>query len=516
MKQVIHMLRQPALQRLGILGAIVVIIAWVLGLNPAQALAGFALTGEQVVFMSVSPISPIGTPTQTATLVPTKPANTPTPKPTNTPTPKPTNTLTPNPTNTPTPVIPTQTPTPTFTATSQPVPSQTPSPTATSPTPIATDPTSTPTLTSEPLPTETPGPIPTNTPIPGAILLSLTGPTTVAPGQTFNLSVVAQGVTEPGLYGVQFELNFDPALISVSNLQVNPDLPIVILNNADNTSGKIRLAAARQGNVPGLTGDVTLLTFSATAANTPGSATFTFGNYKIGNAQAVVMNTSAQNFTVLIQGDATPIPTGTSTPQPTETPTLPPTETPTPLPTNTPTPVPTETVTPGPTETPGPEPTQTPTPGPTETPQPTSATVVGQIILTGRVNNDWSGASATIDDSQQSATTDTGGAFSIANVSTGVHTSITADAPGYLPAVCTGPTITAPQTTLAKITLLSGDVNDDGQVNITDATTIGVFFGQTGSGLAADLNRDGQVDILDLILVTINFNQGQQVWSCVE
>ncbi|NJN93607.1 MAG: hypothetical protein HC875_05685 [Anaerolineales bacterium] len=101
-------------------------------------------------------------------------------------------------------------------------------------------------------------------------------------------------------------------------------------------------------------------------------------------------------------------------------------------------------------------------------------------------------------------------------MTTGTHSSITADAPGYLPAVCTAPTITAPETTLSNIALLSGDVNDDALVNITDATTIGVFFGKTGPDLQADINRDQEVDILDLILVTINFGQGPQVWSCQE
>jgi hypothetical protein len=121
----------------------------------------------------------------------------------------------------------------------------------------------------------------------------------------------------------------------------------------------------------------------------------------------------------------------------------------------------------------------------------------------------------TIDDSAQNATTDANGGFSIANVTTGAHSSITADAVGYLPAVCTAPTVTAPETVLATINLLSGDLNGDNTINITDATAIGVAFGTSGPNLPADLNQDGVVDILDIILVSVNFGQGSQVWVCL-
>jgi hypothetical protein len=100
-------------------------------------------------------------------------------------------------------------------------------------------------------------------------------------------------------------------------------------------------------------------------------------------------------------------------------------------------------------------------------------------------------------------------------VPAGTYTSLTADAPGYLPAICNSPTITAPLTTMASIALLSGDVNDNGIVNIEDATAVGVSFGATGSGLAEDINRDGEVDIFDIILVSVNFGQGSQTWVCL-
>lgn len=453
MKQVTQLIRQSALHRLGALAMIAGVISWGLGLSPGQALAGFSQNDFGEQDVFVQ-VSPIS-PIETPTEPPTTPPAT--------------------------------------------------------DTPVVTS-----TATSVPLPTHTPNSTLTPSPVPGSINLTLDGPAAVTPGQTFDVSVLAQGVTAPGLYGAQFEINYNPALFSVSNLQANADLAFVLLNSADNTTGKIRFVAARQGDVSELTGNVTLLTFTATAANTTGSATFAFTNYKLGSAQALVLNATAQDYSVTIQDTATPIPTSPSTPQPTNTPM--PTTTPLPLPTNTPvpgptnTPVPTNTPLPNPTTTPSPAPTQTPAP----TPQPNTATVSGQIILTGRANNDWSGGGAVIADSRQFASTDANGNFNIANVTPGLHAAIAADAPGYLPAVCLAPVVVTPKTTLTKIALLSGDVNDDIKVDIHDATAIGVVFGQTGPDLKADINRDQQVDVLDLILVTLNFGKGPQVWRCLE
>jgi hypothetical protein len=130
--------------------------------------------------------------------------------------------------------------------------------------------------------------------------------------------------------------------------------------------------------------------------------------------------------------------------------------------------------------------------------------------LTGQVSS----ITVVVDDSGQSATADASGVFSITDVTTGGHTAITADAPGYLPGVCTAPDITAPETRLASVTLLSGDINDDNLVDIFDLTEAANSFGQSGSALPADVNGDGQVSIFDLALIAANFNQGVQTWNC--
>jgi hypothetical protein len=299
--------------------------------------------------------------------------------------------------------------------------------------------------------------------------------------------------------------------------------------------------------VSGLTGDVILLTFEATADNAAsGDTTLDFNGEKIGDPQAQALDIVSESYTVSIVGEGTVTPTPetptatpetpTATPEtPTATPETPtatpetPTatpETPTATP-ETPTATPeTPTATPEtPTATPEtptatPEtPTatpETPTPTPeTPTPEPTSATVSGQVGLQALANDNWAGSTVTITDTAQSGVTDANGNFAIANVVTGTHTAITADAVGFLPAVCASPTITAPETVLASVTLLGGDVDDNNAINIFDATAIGAAFGTSGDDLPADLNQDGIVDILDIIIVSVNFELEDQVWICL-
>jgi hypothetical protein len=141
--------------------------------------------------------------------------------------------------------------------------------------------------------------------------------------------------------------------------------------------------------------------------------------------------------------------------------------------------------------------------------------VAGQVIMIGQTGNDWSGATVMLTDTAQNDITNAAGQFSIAAVIPGIYTSITADAPNYLPAVCNAPIVTAPATNLTTVSLLSGDVNDDDIVDIVDASSVGVALGETGTGLATDINRDEVVDILDIILVSVNFGEGAQTWDCV-
>lgn len=92
--------------------------------------------------------------------------------------------------------------------------------------------------------------------------ISLRAPATVESGQRFEVVVAANRMTEPGLFGVQLELNFDPALLQLESLHMHPDLSLVVDESIDNDRGQISLAASRQGRVANLTGDITLATLT--------------------------------------------------------------------------------------------------------------------------------------------------------------------------------------------------------------------------------------------------------------
>jgi outer membrane biosynthesis protein TonB len=385
-------------------------------------------------------------------------------------------------------------PLPTFTPTRTPLP-----------------PTATPTRQPTAAPTDVPvSPTP---PSPRPIALTFEGPSAVELNEIFRVNGVAQNVPDPGLYGVQFEINYDADKVAISNLEVNSSLFFVVRDEVDNTTGRIVFAASRQGRVPGLTGNVIVLSFDVTAIE-PGVVTFAFEDAKFSSSQAEPFSIAPEIHNVTIeQSNVTPVPTQEPTPKPTVEPTPKPTVEPTPKPTVEPTPKPTVGPTPQPTQQPTPQPTQQPTP------QPAMASVSGRITLIGRFGNNWSGATARVGTSDQTtlteaALTDVQGNFNIENVSTGLQT-VTADAPGYLSAVCSNANVIAPQTVLNPAALLAGDINGDDLIDIVDAATVGTNFGQIGTN-AADITQDDAVDIFDIVLVSVNYGEiGPQDWNCV-
>lgn len=379
----------------------------------------------------------------------------------------------------------------------------------------------TPDPTPDPIetPTVEPTTAPTVEPNPGAIKLLIDAADSMMSGETKQVRVIAKNVKAEGIYGVQFELKFDPARLTADNLHIHSDLSYVLRANADNTTGKIAVVASRQGQTPGLTGEVTLLTFDVTAAETEGEATLAFANEKLSDPNAARLEVITKNKTITIETDSSE-----PTPQPTGEPTSAPTTDPTPQPTDEPTPTATNTATPEPTTVPTAEPTPIGTTEPTPAPtgEPETAMVFGQVILDGRTGDNWSGASIVVEEllpttvqALPNAVTEEDGTFTLANVPTNGSLSIIADAPGYLAAVCTNPTIIAPETELPALSLLSGEITGDNTIDIADATAVGLEFGQTGSGLNADINLDQVIDIFDLVLVSINFGaEGPQVWAC--
>ncbi len=95
--------------------------------------------------------------------------------------------------------------------------------------------------------------------------ISLIGPTTVEPGQIFEVDVVANRVANPGLFGIQFELSFDPGSIQAEGIRAHPALASVVDDTIQNDTGQISFVASRQGRVSNLTGQITLATLTFTA-----------------------------------------------------------------------------------------------------------------------------------------------------------------------------------------------------------------------------------------------------------
>ena len=336
-----------------------------------------------------------------------------------------------------------------------------------------------------------------------SVLLTITGPDSVLVGDQFTVEVLMQNIPDPGLYGVQFEVLFDPAAVSISDVKLNSALSFVVRNEIDETSGKLTLVASQQGKVAGLVGDVSVLSFVATA-NAPGSVTFLSQNEKVSDDQAQGYEVISEIYNVSINEPPTP------TMEPTSEPTVEPTVEPTAEPTTEPTVEPTT----EPTVEPTAEPTVEPTTEPTVEPM---ATVSGQVILPGRADNNWSGATIVLENSQQAVITDLAGNFIVSDVMLDSLVSIEADAPGFLPAVCSDLAVTTPELNLEPVTLISGDINDDDIVDVIDAAMVGTSFGQAGKNLPSDITQDDIVDIFDIVLVSVNYGeQGSQSWNCTK
>jgi len=92
---------------------------------------------------------------------------------------------------------------------------------------------------------------------------------------------------------------------------------------------------------------------------------------------------------------------------------------------------------------------------------------------------------------------------------------VTASKPGYLTSRLSGVAINPSDTvTLDDVSLVGGDANGDGKIDIYDLVLVGVNFGTSPPGNPqADLNGDGVVNIFDLVLIGINYGMaGPTTW----
>jgi hypothetical protein len=103
------------------------------------------------------------------------------------------------------------------------------------------------------------------------------------------------------------------------------------------------------------------------------------------------------------------------------------------------------------------------------------------------------------------------GTFSL-TAPAGAYT-VRASASGFLSAEGSV-TLTAGSTsTMPNITLLAGDIDNNGVIDQFDAMTIGMSY-NTASPEAADLNNDGVINVLDLELLAQNYRKtGPVPWQ---
>lgn len=109
---------------------------------------------------------------------------------------------------------------------------------------------------------------------------------------------------------------------------------------------------------------------------------------------------------------------------------------------------------------------------------------------------------------------DNNGHFALSELRTGTYT-ITADAVSYLPSCMTTTIISGEIANLPTTTLYGGDVNDDGIINIGDATLLGGNFGLNvpPGASQADINGDNIINVQDLAILGGNYEQaGCQEW----
>lgn len=141
------------------------------------------------------------------------------------------------------------------------------------------------------------------------------------------------------------------------------------------------------------------------------------------------------------------------------------------------------------------------------------ATISGTATYQGRLTHAGIAVTAT-GPVTRTDSTDTGGGFVLGELRAGSY-DVVADAGSYLPN-CTSATVgPGDEITLPATTLLGGDVNDDGTINIGDATLIGSNFGQSvpPADTRADINADLVVNVQDLAILGGNYElAGCQPW----
>lgn len=235
-------------------------------------------------------------------------------------------------------------------------------------------------------------------------------------GDTFRISIVAQGVTD-GIFGGQFEVSYDTAHLQAvdGSLVSGEALEPVVTAVSTFEEGLVKWAASRQGNLENVSGDVVLATLTMEAVGPtepPEGQTTTIGlnNVKLGAKGGIEVPVGGLvSLDVIIRDDGT-------------------------------------------------------TAGDSD--------IAGNVTVEGRASDNQAGHTviATGDlGGELTDETDSNGDFLINNAPADTYT-LTVDSPGFLATTCEGVAHTTDAlTTLEGAVLLAGDIDDSDEIDITDA-----------------------------------------------
>lgn len=115
-------------------------------------------------------------------------------------------------------------------------------------------------------------------------------------GSQFSIPIKASYASD--LYGADVTVSFDRAKLQAMSITANTDqFPLVVVSSTDNNNGTVSLVLTRQGNVSGLTGEVTLgtITFSVLS---PGTSLLSFTNARLCDSQLNYTGVNAVNSSI--------------------------------------------------------------------------------------------------------------------------------------------------------------------------------------------------------------------------
>ncbi|MCL4296480.1 MAG: hypothetical protein KJ077_12165 [Anaerolineae bacterium] len=287
---------------------------------------------------------------------------------------------------------------------------------------------------------------------PFGLTLAIAGPSTVNVGETFEIQVVFNNPSPAGVFGYQFGLTWNSAVVIPVEPAPTLSPEFPLVAQNEVANGQLAVAASRQGDVPDLPGSLTLLTWRFQAVAPTGVDSTRF--------ELIAPTLGQKDGTGLPLEAVTPLAMGVAEPAPQR------------------------------------------------------GSLLGNVQVEGRAPGSQANINILINESGLALAAAPGGEFTFADLDFGAYT-LTASSPGFLRATC-NVIHQSELTTLAGLTLLAGDLNDDGAIDVADATALGLAISSSAPGAVADLNVDGTVNVLDLIPLAVNFGQSAAAhpWLC--